>query len=84
MEYVDPTEPCDFDPNCNGEHDWVPLEHQGSGDPLPGARYCMNPGCGAMDVGPQDVRINWKDSPIPVFPAGTRSYRTIRTHNPKV
>ena len=74
-----PLEPCPVD-SLNGYHDWVAMEQKGSGDPLPGARYCT--ACAAVDFGPLGVRVSHKDSPTPLFPAATRSYRDIATHNP--
>jgi hypothetical protein len=75
----DPLKPCPGDAT-NGIHEWVAVAKQGTGDPLPGARCCLN--CNAFDPGPQDIRINKKDSLVPLFPAATRSYRIIRGHNP--
>lgn len=75
---MNPLEPCHFDPQ--GFHEWDPVQHAGTGDPMPGARICAN--CGAFDAGPAGIRVNHRDSPIPLFPAGTRSYRQIETHNP--
>lgn len=77
-----PLEPCPQD-SLNGEHAWVAMEKPASatGDPLPGARYCF--ACGAMDTGPIGTRITKRDALIPQFPAGTRSYRQLNTHNPE-
>jgi|SRR5882672_4800119 len=77
-----PTEPCPVD-QTNGEHEWTPIQkqlNQGTGDPHPEARFCL--ACGATDFGPEGQRLNWRDSPVAVFPAGTRSYRDRVTHNP--
>jgi hypothetical protein len=76
----DPLQPCELDPDGQGYHDWANTAVQGTGDPLPGARTCMN--CGAFDPGPTDLRVSVKDSPVPLFPAATRSYRTLVGHNP--
>jgi hypothetical protein len=75
---TDPTGPCPFD--SQGYHEWADAKQAGSGDPAPQARACLR--CGAFDIGPQGIRVTYHDSPIPIFPAGTRSYRDIVTHNP--
>jgi len=78
----DPLLPCDSDPEGEGTHEWFPLEQKGTGDPMPSARICFN--CNAVDYGPEGRRISHRDSLVPLFPAATRSYRTIITHNPDV
>ena len=75
----DPLQPCIADPE-NGYHEWVPLTQEATGNPLPGARFCLN--CEATDYGPHGLIVNHKDSVVPVFPAATRSFRVIETHNP--
>lgn len=85
MPAGDPLQPCPVDV-YNGYHDWVAMESPAqttgaaTGNPKPGARYCI--ACGAMDTGPYGDRITAKDSLLPKFPAGTRSFRSINRHNP--
>ena len=76
----DPTQPCTAD-ELNGYHEWVEVQHAGTGDPRIGARECLK--CGAFDYGPYDKRLNWKDAPTMIPPAATRSFRDLKTHNPE-